>query len=535
VRVTHRYGASCADVPLTRAPRGLSQRERLVARAREAIRHSERSERSDAVGNGLAGMRKLTHMPLVDLIVRAPHALTMEGDGVGYQADSALAIDRGRIVGLGPASDVLAEFSAERSINAEHHVLLPGFVDAHMHSALCLLRGLAQDTRHWMMYGLCPFSAQLSADAMEAGSRLAIVEGLKAGTTTFGDFGWSMDGVCSFIEQVGARGAIAVTIREATQRIYSPGDLYSFEPALGRAQFQENLRVFECWNGAAGGRLRVLFGPQGPDFVSRDLLLEVQRAARERHAKIHMHTAQGDRETAQMLMRYARRSIAWLDDLGYLDPTLLAVHLTDASEDEAKLVAARGASMALCSGSIGIIDGIVPPAAAFQAAGGMVALGSDQAPGNNCHNLFNEMKLTALFNKIRASDPEAMPAWRVLRMATIEGATALGWADEIGSLAIGKRADLVLVDVRRLTLSPVHTRPMRNLVPNLVYSARGDEVDTVVVDGQVLVEGGRVVTVDEDAIVAEAQRLAGPIGAAAEADFWRVGGTNAQFMRDGRL
>src|SRR5438128_2064366 len=121
-----------------------------------------------------------------------------------------------------------------------------------------------------------------------------------------------------------------------------------------------------------------------------------------------------------------QRPIAWLDELGYLDPTLIAVHLTDAAHEEAALVARRQASMVLCSGSIGIIDGIVPPARAFQAAGGMVALGSDQAPGNNNHNLWNEMKLTALFNKIKAADPEAMPAWRVLRMATIEGARAIG-------------------------------------------------------------------------------------------------------------
>jgi 5-methylthioadenosine/S-adenosylhomocysteine deaminase len=471
----------------------------------------------------------------IDLLVNAPHALTMDGAGVGYVADVAIAVDRGRIVAIGPSSELNAEYSAERTVDGGHHVLLPGFVDAHMHTAMCLLRGLAQDTAHWMMYGLGPFSAHLSPDAMHIGSQLAIVEGLKAGTTTFADFGWSMDGVCEILERVGARGAIAVTIREATQRIYAPGELYTFEPALGRSQFQANLSLFERWHGAADGRLRVLFGPQGPDFVSRELLLEVQQAARQRGTKLHMHTAQGDRETAQMLLRYGQRSIPWLDALGYLDAHLLAVHLTDAPEDEARLVASRGASMALCSGSIGIIDGIVPPAAAFQSAGGNVGLGSDQAPGNNVHNIFNEMKLTALFNKIRSADPEVMPAWRVLRMATIEGAAALGWADEIGSLSVGKRADMVLVDVLRPTLAPVHTRPMRNLVPNLVYAARGDEVDTVIVEGRVVVEAGRVVTLDEQVVLAEAQRVAEPIGAAAEAEFWRVNGSNAESMRQGRL
>jgi 5-methylthioadenosine/S-adenosylhomocysteine deaminase len=224
---------------------------------------------------------------------------------------------------------------------------------------------------------------------MQVGSQLAILEGLKAGTTTFSDFGWSMHGVCALLERAGARGAIAVTIREAEQRIYAPGELYTFDSAQGRTQFEANLDLYDRWHRAADGRLRVLFGPQGPDFVSPDLLLEVQRAARQRNTKIHMHTAQGDRETAQMLLRYGQRPIPWLDGLGILDRDLLAVHLTDATEDEAKLVAKRGASMALCSGSIGIIDGIVPPAMAFQSAGGMVGLGSDQAPGNNNHNILN--------------------------------------------------------------------------------------------------------------------------------------------------
>src|SRR5262245_28555146 len=459
----------------------------------------------------------------------------MADAGVGYRADLAIAVDRGRIVALGSVSDVTAEYRAERSIHGPHHVILPGLIDAHMHTAMCLLRGLAQDTRYWMMHGVGPFSAHLSSEAMHAGSQLAMLEGLKAGTTTFADFGWAMDEVCALIDRAGARGAIAVTIRDATQRMFAPGELYEFDLAQGRAQFAANLALFDHWHGAAGGRLRILFGPQGPDFVSRDLLLEVQRAARERRTKIHMHTAQGDRETAQMLLRYGERSIPWLDALGYLDAQLLAVHLTDATEPEAELVARRGASMALCSGSIGIIDGVVPPARAFQSAGGVVGLGSDQAPGNNNHNIFNEMKLTALFNKVRAADPEVMPAWRALRMATIEGAAALGWAGEIGSLEVGKRADMLLVDLHRPTLMPVHATPMRNLAPNLVYAARGDEVDMVIVDGRLVVERGRVLTLDEDAILDEAERCAAPIGARAESDFWQVDGANAHMMRAGQL
>lgn len=475
----------------------------------------------------------------VDLLVIGPHFYTMRGEGVGYLAEAAMAVDRGRIVAIGPQKEIVASYRAERTLDAAGQCVLPGLIDAHMHTGMAILRGLAQDTNYWMMYGLGPFAGalenQVGAKARETGSQLAFVEAIRAGTTTFGDFGNDMEAVCRFVEKVGARACITVTVREALRRVYNPGELYEYDANYGLQTLAENLDIFERWHGQANGRIRVLFGPQGPDFVSPAMLLKVRQLALERGTKIHMHTQQGDRETAQIIGRYGKRPIAWLDELGYLDENLIAVHLTDAGEEEAALVARRGASMILCSGSIGIIDGIVPPAHAFQKAGGKVALGSDQAPGNNCHNIFNEMKLTALFNKIRYTNPEVMPAWKVLRMATIEGAQVLGMGQEIGSLEEGKRADFILVDLAKPSMSPVYTEPMRNIVPNLVYSARGDEVTTVVIDGRVIYEQGRIQTVDEAEILATARQLAPAIGAAAASQFWAIDGTNAHFMREGKL
>jgi 5-methylthioadenosine/S-adenosylhomocysteine deaminase len=248
-------------------------------------------------------------------------------------------------------------------------------------------------------------------------------------------------------------------------------------------------------------------------MLPRELLIQIKRAADRHGWMLHMHVAQGDRELDQMLKRYGQRTPAFLDELGYLDEQLLAVHLTEASDEEAALIARREARMALCSGSIGIIDGIVPPARAFQEAGGLVALGSDQASGNNCNNIFNEMKLTALFNKVLARDPEVMPAWRVLRMATVEGAQAIGLGDDIGSLEKGKQADLILVDLTAANMSPVLALPIRNIVPNLVYAGSGHEVSMVMVAGKWLVRDGQVLTADEAEIVAEAQHEAAALAA----------------------
>lgn len=474
-------------------------------------------------------------MKKVDMIVKASHFYTMEGDGVGYRQGGAMLVDGGRVAGFVNSSEADNNFLAEETLVLDDHALLPGFIDAHMHTALCIARGLAQDTNNWMMHGLQPFDNVITNEARDAGSKLAIIEAVRAGTTTFGDYELDMEEVCRFINKIGARGHIAQLIREAKRRVYEPGELYEFDTEMGETSFARNIALFDKWDGAGEGRIRILFGPQGADFLSNELLQKIQKAAKEKKTKIHMHVQQGDRETYQMVKRYGKRPIEWLSDNGYLDDALIAVHLTDANEKEAAVVAGSGAGMILCPGSIGIIDGIVPPSIAFQNAGGSCALGSDQAPGNNCHNMINEMKNVALFNKIKYANPEVMPAWRALRMATIEGARAIGLGGSVGSLEIGKRADFIAIDLKKTSMMPVYSSPMRNIIPNLVYSARGDEVALSAVDGRVIYRDGKILAIDESAELDRLGRFADEIGKNAAEEFWRINGTNAVFMREGKL
>jgi 5-methylthioadenosine/S-adenosylhomocysteine deaminase len=473
-------------------------------------------------------------MKKIDMLVKAPHVYTMEGEGVGYKEDAVIAIDSGKIIAIG--DDKLEnEFIAEEIINLNHHAIFPGLIDAHMHTGYAIMRGLAQDTNNWMMYGLQPFDNVVTDEERLLGSKLAIVEAIKAGTTTFGDYERNMDPVCNFIYNVGARGNITYVIREAKRRVYKSGELYEYDKDLGRSSFEANMELYEKWHNKGDGRIKILFGPQGPDFLSKELLLKIKSIAKEKNTKIHMHTQQGDRETYQVVKRYGKRPVQWLNEIGYLDEDLIAVHLTDANDDEAGLVAKSGASMILCPGSIGIIDGIVPPSLAFQEAGGNVAFGSDQAPGNNCHNIINEMKLAALFNKIKYTNPEVMPAWRALRMATIEGARAIGLGDTIGSLEVGKRADFIAIDIMKPSMLPVFKLPMRNIVPNLVYSARGDEVVLSVVDGKVIYRDGEILNIDEEEILQSITGYPYDIGKRASKEFYEINGTNAVFMREGKL
>ncbi len=473
-------------------------------------------------------------MKKVDMIVKAPFFYTMEGEGVGFRADSAMVVNGGKIVEIVPLKDVDSMYKAEEELNLAHHAVLPGFIDGHMHTSDNLFRGLAQDTNSWMMYGLQPFANAGRWEERISAGRLAIIEAIKAGTTTLGDYHYVMDDTCEFIYKTGARGNLTQMIRAAKQRVYKPGELYEFEDEAGEKSLKENIELYDKWHNK-DGRIRILFGPQGADFVSPELLLKVQKVAKERKTKIHMHVQQGDRETYQIEKRYGKRPTQFLDDLGFLDSSLIAVHLTDCTDEEAALIAKRGAGMVVNPASIGIIDGIVCPSMAFQEAGGNCALGSDQAPGNNCHNIIHEMKNVCLFNKIKYQNPETMPAWRALRMATIEGAKAIGVDDITGSLEAGKQADFIAIDLDYPSMMPVYTYPMRNIVPNMVYSARGHEVALSAVSGKIIMKDQKVLNVDEEAIKRDVEKLPEEVGKRAAAEFYEINGTNAQFMKTDRL
>lgn len=472
-----------------------------------------------------------------DTLILHADLFTIAGTGVGYIDDGAIAIKDKKITEVGSSAELIKKYISVETIDATDKMVLPGFVDAHMHTALSIIRGTAQDTNAWMHKGIGPFVSYLQKDEMLAGSKMNILEGLAAGTTTFGDFNQHiMLELAAFYDTLGARASLTSTIREVPDALHGlqEYDLYPFDSAIGKESLSENLELIAQFDGRDDGRIRTLLGPQGPDFMSRDFLLKVKELSVEKDIQIHMHVSQGSRETKQIIRRYGKRSIEYLDEIGLLDSSLIAVHLTDANEAEVQTVVNKKASMILCSGSIGIIDGIVPPAYSFIEKGGTVGLGSDQAPGNNCNQMINEMKLTALLNKIKYADPEVMQAWKVLRMATIEGARAIGREGEIGSIESGKRADIIFIDLKEKTMQPVLKKPMRNHVPNLVYSARGSEIQRVMVDGKTLYLNKEYLTADEEKIMKDCQKKAITLANKVNKENFSIS-VNADLMKEEKL
>jgi 5-methylthioadenosine/S-adenosylhomocysteine deaminase len=447
---------------------------------------------------------------MIDILIAHGDVFTMAGDGVGYIGDGAVAIQGNKIVDVGPSDKLQAKHgTAKKVIDASMKAVLPGLIDGHLHTVIAILRGLGQDAPTWHE-GVDPFFEQLTPDAVLAGARLSAIEAVRAGTTTFGDYGPGMLIALPFYEKLGIRATVCSLISEVppVESILKEGELYPFEPSIGEFRLQENLELIDKWNGAASGRVTVMLGPQGADYCSIALLEKIKETAEKHDLKIHMHIGQGDREMLQMKNRYGKRPVDFLEQIGYLDERLVAVHMVKCTDEEVERIARSGASMAFCPSSLIICDGIVPPADVFLRAGGTVCLGTDETSSNNGTNIFSEMKLASLTLKMKAGDPSFLPAWKALRMATIEGAAALGLADEVGSLEPGKKADAILIDLKKPSMMPALREPVRNIVPNLVLSARGDEVAMSIIDGKVIYEDGKIQTIDEEELLKEVQATA---------------------------
>lgn len=445
-----------------------------------------------------------------DVVWTNAYVLPMTGEKGGLFADGAVAVKGNEIVAVGKTSEVMQEVSAEEEIDASGKLLMPGFIDAHIHSSLAIARGTAQDMDHWMQKGLWPWMKHMNVEDQQAGAVMNIIEGVRAGTTTFADYDAEMNSLLESYASMGVRVHAAEMINEIPKDIgdLPVGELYPFDPAIGERKLQANIDLYKKWHGAENGRVTVLFGPHGPDMMSLDLLKQVEREAVRYDTKLHMHVCQGDREILQLEKRYGKRSIPFLEEQGLLNERLLAVHLTEATAEETKHAAKSGANMINCSGSIGIIDGIVPPVEIFTQAGGLAALGTDQAPGNNGNNMFNEMKFVAILNKVKAKDPKVFPALKAIKMATIDAARVHGLDKEIGSLEVGKKADMLVLDTKKPTLSPILLNPVENVIANLVYAARGEEVEDVIVDGRFIMRNRKLQFADEAKAMTNLQQRA---------------------------
>ncbi|MBX5492597.1 MAG: amidohydrolase [Chloroflexi bacterium] len=423
--------------------------------------------------------------------------------------DGAVAIRDGRIVAVGKATALAPQFPTAERIEAADHIVLPGFIDTHQHATQMLAKGLADDCTFWQWCyeRIFPYDAALSEEDVYWGALLHGLELVRSGITCFADPGGPHpEAVARAVAEVGHRAVLSLHTwdRSPADRPL-PEAVRSPSPAAALAATR---RFMDAWDGQAGGRIRVSAAVRTLTNASPELLRAMLALARERDTIVQLHAAVSDSHNQWVQAETGRTPIRYLASLDALSDRWLLAHCARIDDEEVQLLARAGAKVAHCPGSSlhsaygAVAQGKIPE---LLAAGVTVALGCDAVASNNRIDMFQEMFLLAGGQKDARRDGVIFPAEQALEMATRAGASALLAADQLGSLEVGKRADLVLVDARAPALTPLYDFA---LVPGLVYCASKHDVATVIIDGRVVLRDRRFPHLDEARILAEVRARA---------------------------
>jgi 5-methylthioadenosine/S-adenosylhomocysteine deaminase len=440
----------------------------------------------------LAAARAHAAVQPVDLVVRNGTVVTVDG-ARRVIPRGAVAVDGGRIAAVGTEAEVDAGFRARQVLDARGGIVMPGLVNAHTHAAMVLFRGVADDLKlmEWLDKYIFPAEKQnVTAEFVRAGTRLAALEMIRSGTTTFVDMYYFEDQVAEVCKEAGLRGVLGSTLIE-----FPAPDNKTIPDALAYAE-----QFLKKW--AADPLVVPAVAPHST-YLCTPETLKAARALADRHrAPLLIHLSESADEQAQVKEKYGRTPTEQLQQLGFLRRGVLGAHGIWLSASDRKALKEAEAGVAHCPQSNMKLASGAAPVREMLAEGLRLGLGTDGAASNNDLDMFEEMLTAALLAKHASGDPTVAPAAAVLEMATRGGARALGMEDRIGSLEPGKRADLVVVGLDEPRLHPLY-----DAVSHLVYVAKGADVRDVVVEGRVIMRDRRVLTLDEKSVVAEADRL----------------------------
>lgn len=382
------------------------------------------------------------------------------------------------------------QFNADKTIDGQGKLAIPGFVNAHTHVSMTMLRSYADDMKlmDWLENKIWPVEAKMKKDDIYWGAMLGIAEMIKTGTTTFADMYGDMDKVAEAVEETGIRAVLSRGMIGAAPN--------------GMAALQENCTLFEEYNNGADGRITVMFGPHAPYTCPPDFLKKVIEKAQKYDAQIHIHLAETEDEVKECQTKYGKTPIALMEDVGLLDCGVLAAHCVHLSDADIAIMKKYNVRVAHNPGSnLKLASGIAPVKKLLE-ENICVGLGTDGASSNNNLDMLEEVNLAALIHKAATLDPLAIPAAEALKMGTYYGAKAVGLADT-GKIEPGMKADITLFSMQGTQWTPCY-----DAVSLLVYSANASMVDTVIVDGKILLDKGHLTTIDEEKVIYEANKCA---------------------------
>ncbi len=411
--------------------------------------------------------------------------------------DGGLVVEGDRVIEVGDFSQLRRRYGGYEKLGGERKVIMPGLINTHTHAAMTLFRGYADDMELnlWLTKKIWPLEAKLKGSDVYIGTLLACLEMIKTGTTTFSDMYFFMDEVVKAVKETGLRAVI------------SHGMIELGSEEKGKKELKESERIIKKFNGALNGRLKVFLGPHSPYTCSPKFLEEVTALAEEYNVGVHIHVAETKDEIGKIKKAFhvkigSEGVVGYLDKLKILGKKTLAAHVVWVTEEEINTLKRRGVKVSHNPVSnLKLASGFAPIPKMLNKEV-TVSLGTDGAASNNSLNMFETMKVTALIHKGYFLNPTVLPAWKVLELATLKGAEALS-LKKVGSLEKGSKADLIILDLDKPSLTPVH-----NIISQIVYSVKGSEVTTVMVDGEILLENREFTKLNEQEILEKGQATA---------------------------
>ena len=389
-------------------------------------------------------------------------------------------------------SENISEENVDKVIDATDKILLPGFINTHTHLSMTLFRGLADDLAldEWLNDNIWPMEANLNGYYCYIGALLGAVELIKSGTTTFSDMYFYMEDVAKAVEESGIRAVL------------SYGMIDFGDEEKRKAEIEENMTLFKNCHDAADGRIKVFLGPHSPYTASEELLKEVRKLADENGIKIHIHVSETQKEIEDVSNEKGLRPFEYLDSIGFLGPDVVCAHCVWLNDNEIDIIKKNDVKISHnpCS-NMKLASGIAPISKLLE-NDICVSIGTDGASSNNNLDLIEELKTASLLQKVSILDPKVLTSDEAIAIGTINGAKALGLDDEIGSIEVGKKADLILIDTNNANMVPDSS----NLSSNIIYSANGSNVDTTICNGQILMENKKLTTLDEQEIYSKAKK-----------------------------
>ncbi len=393
------------------------------------------------------------------------------------------------IVAVGPGDPPLGEY--DRVIDGTNQLVMPGLINTHTHAAMTLLRSYADDLplMEWLETKIWPMEDRLTGDDIYWGTMLAITEMIKSGTTTFTDMYFHMDRVAEAVEESGIRAVLS-------------RGMIGIGPE-NQLALEQSRQFIQDWQGGAQGRITVMLGPHAPYTCPPDYLKQVLSLAQETGVGINIHVAETLDEMDTIKGDYGMSPVALLEKTGVFEVPVLAAHCVHVNDEDIAILKEYGVGVAHNPESnMKLASGIAPVPSMLE-EGIAVGLGTDGASSNNDLDMLQETRTCALLHKVNSMNPTVLPAEQVLSMATSLGAKALHLEDQIGCLEPGYKADMILIN-----LDQPHMTPRYDLIANLVYAGKASDVDTVIIDGNIVMENRQLVTIDEKKVLHQCREIA---------------------------